>query len=47
MKTSVITFGICLLFILLVAHPMTLGYDVKIGDGGSHLIVHQWKVRGR
>lgn len=30
MKTSIISIGICLLFILLVVNPMTLGYDVML-----------------
>ena len=30
MKASIISIGICVLFVLLVAHPMTLGIDVKI-----------------
>ena len=29
MKTSIISIGICLLFILILAHPITLGYDEK------------------
>jgi len=30
MKSSIISIGICLLFVLTVVNPMTLGYDVKI-----------------
>jgi outer membrane protein assembly factor BamB len=55
MKTSIITFGICLLFLLLIVHPMTLGLNIfkeRVSDNSNKdlpwpMYCHDTKHTGR